>query len=446
MQKVLIIDDNPDVSKALSLMLELQHIDAVSAIDPEAGLAIARNGGIDLVIQDMNFSEDTTSGQEGVVLFHNLRTIDADLPIILLTAWANLETAVELVKAGAADYVSKPWNDDKLVTTIKNLLELRELQYRQRNQRRERQQRFSKLAEAHNLCSAIFASEAMYQVLSLAVRFAKADLPVLITGPNGVGKDVIAHIIQANSTVAEGPFVTVNVGALPNDLMEAELFGVETGAYTGANTSRKGRFEAAHGGTLFLDEIGNLPQQGQMKLLRVLQTGEFERLGSAATQHVQVRIISATNTDLHAAISAGRFREDLFYRLNALELQVPALAERREDILPLARHFLGPDQPIDYGAEHVLLDHDWPGNVRELKNVMQRAALLTQGKRIQATDLGLPVRDARWLNTENDDEITRKQLVRELGRSDGNVSQAARALGISRQAVYRRLDKYNIDH
>jgi len=446
MQRVLIIDDNHDVQKALSLLLELHQIDSICASDPDSGLKLLAKNNIDLVIQDMNFTEDTTSGKEGVALFQKIRSRDSDLPIILLTAWAELETAVQLVRAGAADYLSKPWDDEKLITAIKNLLELRDLQKSSQSNRRYQRTQKTKLLEANDLCGAVFESAAMLQVLTLATQIAKADVPVLITGPNGTGKDVVAKIIQANSQVNKGPFVTVNVGALPNELMEAELFGAEAGAFTGAGKTRSGRFESADGGTLFLDEIGNLSATGQMKLLRVLQTGEYERLGSSTTRTTKVRIISATNSDLQQAIEEGEFREDLFYRLNVIEIRIPALAARKEDIMPLAQYFLDEGYVIDPKAESVLLAHDWPGNVRELKNTLQRAQLLASGKRLQAKDLGLNYQDAMEVlhqATENH-EPSREEIDNSLRQTQGNIAETARLLGLSRQALYRRMEKFGI--
>jgi DNA-binding NtrC family response regulator len=268
-------------------------------------------------------------------------------------------------------------------------------------------------------------------------------VPVLITGPNGSGKEVLASIIQANSSVRSGPFVKVNVGALPKDLMEAELFGAEVGAYTGATKARQGRFEAADGGTLFLDEIGNLSLEGQAKLLRVLQTGEFERLGSSTTRRVKVRLVSATNADLPAAISEGRFREDLYYRLNLIELKVVPLAERKEDILPLARHFLDKHQKLGAAAQRALLAYPWPGNVRELMNTIKRASLMSTGAEITPADLGLPA-VAAPMDTIPDREPDRAEIEGALSRARGVIARAARELGLSRQALYRRMEKLGL--
>lgn len=446
MPTVLVIDDNADVAKALNVLFTLHEIECLSAISPQAGLRQLAERPVDLVIQDMNFSGDTTSGSEGIELFHRIREINPDLPIILLTAWADLETAVQLVKAGAADYLSKPWNDNKLLTSVQNLLELNELRQQNRNLTRQYQQEKNRLAQQFNLCGLVYNSNSMLRVLQLATQVAHAQVPVLITGPNGCGKERIADIIQANSLYREGPFVKVNVGALPLELMEAELFGAEAGAFTGAQKKRIGRFEAAHQGTLFLDEIGNLSPIGQMKLLRVLQTGEFERLGSHETLKTDVRIISATNTDLKAAIDAGEFREDLYYRLNVIELAVPPLVERKADILPLAYRFLEQNYTLSGEAEHALLRYTWPGNVRELQNSIKRALLLCRNRTIYAADFGDEIlRTSQHVATANvDNEPDKALIVATLRQTQGVVAKAARILGLSRQALYRRMEKFAI--
>jgi DNA-binding NtrC family response regulator len=449
MRTVLIIDDNPGVGEALSLLLSLHEIRPLVALDPEQGLALLAREPVDLVIQDMNFSADTTSGQEGEALFRAIRAAQPDLPVILLTAWTHLESAVSLVKAGAADYLAKPWDDAKLLATVENLLELAESSRAAGQGRRERRRRQQALAAQYRLDGLVFASDALLRCLELACQVARASAPVLITGPNGSGKERIAAIVHANSAVQRGPFVAVNCGALPGDLIEAELFGSEAGAYTGSTRAREGRFEAADGGTLFLDEIGNLPLAGQVKLLRVLETGRFERLGSSRTREVQVRVLSATNADLRAMVRAGTFREDLYYRLNVIEVALPALAERPEDILPLAEHFLSKYSlagraPLSEAARAALLAHAWPGNVRELKNAIERAALLAGGAPITAELLALPATAAAG-QARNLDEPSRDSVVAALAEAGGVVSRAASALGLSRQALYRRMERYGLD-
>src|SRR5258708_3409492 len=442
MRTVLVIDDNPAVAQALSLLFGLHDIRTLTAITPQKGLATLAHERVDLVIADMNFSADTTSGEEGAVLFRAVRAQQPDLPVVLLTAWTHLESAVQLVKAGAADYIGKPWDNDKLLATVENLLELAETTRERQRLQEEQRRRRERLAEQYDLCDIVFASDAMERVVELACRVARADVRVLITGPNGAGKERIAQIVHANSAIRSGPFVAVNCGAIPAELIEAELFGAEAGAYTGANRARTGRFEAANGGTLFLDEIGDLPLAGQVKLLRVLETGQFEMLGSSKTRIAQVRIVSATNADLPVLIRDGRFREDLYYRLNVIVFPVPALADRPADILPLARHFLGAELQLSEDAAAALQAHDWPGNVRELRNSIERAKLLARERAVAAADLNLPaVTRAAPRETENFSKEVLEATLREAG---GNISRAAQSLGLSRQAVYRRLERFNL--
>ena len=444
MPTVLVIDDNPAVATALEVLFSLHELRTLRALSPREGLALLRKEAVDLVVQDMNFAADTTSGEEGIELFREIRAAYPDLPVILLTAWTHLDAAVDLVKAGAADYLAKPWDDRRLIASVINLIELgqanRELQQRVQRERRQRRD----LEERFDLRDVVWNDPATERVLALACQVARADVPVLITGPNGSGKERIAEIIRANSSVKDGPFVTLNCGALPSELIEAELFGADAGAYTGASKAREGKFEAADGGTLFLDEIGNLPPAGQMKLLRVLETGRFERLGSNRERQVKVRVLSATNADLPAMIRAGTFREDLYYRLNVIELRLPPLAERPGDILPLAEHFLPPGRSLGEAARAALLQHGWPGNVRELKNVMQRAGLLAANERIEPADLGLPAVNASVASAQAENEPDRDSIERALARASGVVAQAAAELGLSRQALYRRMERLGI--
>ncbi|MCZ8064013.1 sigma-54 dependent transcriptional regulator [Silanimonas sp.] len=451
MPTLLVIDDNAGVRTALDVLFDLHGLTVLGAESPEEGLALLDAHRVDLVLQDMNFTADTTSGEEGIALFHEIRRRHPDMPVILLTAWTQVETAVSLMKSGAADYLGKPWDDHKLLASVRNLLELsdtrRALQQLAGADRRRR----AGLDGRFDLRGIVYADPAMERVLQIATQVAGADVPVLITGPNGSGKEKVAEVLQANSAVRGGPFVTLNCGALPSELIEAELFGAEAGAYTGATKAREGKFEAADGGTLFLDEIGNLPAAGQMKLLRVLETGRFERLGSNRERQVKVRVISATNADLAAMIRDGRFREDLFYRLNLIELRVPPLAERPLDVIPLAEHFLaGSGKALDDGARRALRTHGWPGNVRELKNTIARAALLSASLTIAASDLGLATSTggpaARGGDPAMDgDEPDRASIEAALKRHRGVLAQAAAELGLSRQALYRRLERLGIN-
>ena len=443
MPTILVIDDNPSVGTALDVLFSLHDLRTLRAETPEAGLDLLAREDVDLVIQDMNFHADTTSGDEGTELFHQIRARHPDLPVILLTAWTRLESAIDLVKAGAADYLSKPWDDRKLVATVNNLLELGESRRALAQASASERKRRDALLRDYDLRGIVYADPASESALALACQVARSELPVLITGPNGAGKERYAEIVHANSLVRNGPFVALNCGALPAELIEAELFGADAGAYTGANKPREGKFEAADGGTLFLDEIGTLPLAGQVKLLRVLETGRFQRLGSNRERSVKVRIVSATNANLQALIADGRFREDLYYRLNGIQLRLPPLAQRPRDILPLARHFLPAGKRLGEDAERALQRHAWPGNVRELRNAVQRAALLARGDVLSAADLDLQPAPGAPVPVTSD-EPDRAAIEAALERNDGVLAQAAADLGLSRQALYRRLDRLGI--
>ncbi|HKR64835.1 MAG TPA: sigma-54 dependent transcriptional regulator, partial [Thermoanaerobaculia bacterium] len=384
-----------------------------------------------------------TGGEEGVALFRRIRALDPDLPILLMTAWTSLETAVQLVKEGATDYMAKPWDDTKLVATVRALMHAREVRADEERERTTRTRSRESLARTHDLRGIVYESASMHRLVSLAVQIAPSDVPVLITGANGAGKEKIAEIVHANSRRRQKPLVKVNAGAIPDELMESELFGAEPGAFTGSTRLRIGRFEAAHGGTIFLDEIGNLSAAGQMKLLRVLQTGEFERLGSSETRRVDVRVLCATNADLHQAIARGTFRQDLYFRVAVIELAVPPLHERREDVLSLASAFLASSKKtLDDSARDALLAHAWSGNVRELQNRIQRAVAVSGDDPITPADLGLAETDAATRAEET--PLERSQIEIALFNAKGSVSRAAEALGMSRQALYRRMEKLGI--
>jgi DNA-binding NtrC family response regulator len=437
---VLVIDDSAAVRTAFEVLLALHGARVVGAADPTAALELLQREEVHLVIQDMNFRREATSGAEGVRLFREIRARAPGLPIILLTAWTHLETAVELVRSGASDYIAKPWEDARLITTVRNLLDLRNARAEAEALRGRQRAVRSALAERFDLKGIVYESEAMHTLVAMATQVAHAEVPVLITGPNGAGKEVLADIVQANSAQADGPYFKVNLGALPHELMEAELFGTEAGAFTGAR-QRVGRFEAADNGTLFLDELGTLSGSGQAKLLRVLQTGQFERLGSNSARRTRVRVIAATNTPLRAAMRAGTFREDLFYRLNVIELAVPPLAARREDILPLARHFLAHGFRLSKEAEQALVRYPWPGNVRELQNAIRRASLLAGGPEIGTAALNLPAAHAA---AAAEPELDRATVEQALQRAGGVIAHAARDLGLSRQALYRRMERLGL--
>ncbi|MEW6999281.1 sigma-54-dependent transcriptional regulator [Colwelliaceae bacterium BS250] len=429
MPQVLVVDDNPDILDALDLLLGLHGYKVRTAMNKkEAVLAVSRYS-IDLVIQDMNFDQGITSGNEGKSLFRELRSQKPNLPIILITAWTQLETAIELVKAGATDYLQKPWDDVKLLELVaKHSLENNESKHTANN----------KLLAATATQALIYESAEMHALLADANKVAPADVNVMITGANGSGKEKLADYLHQKSLRHAAPFIKVNMGALPQELMEAELFGAEKGAFTGANQAREGRFEAAHGGTLFLDEIGNLSLAGQMKLLRVLQTGEFERLGSNQTITVDVRVFSATNVNLLEAVKQGTFREDLYYRLNVIELHLPPLNARKADIIPLATHFIGSEYSLSDDAKQFLLSNKWQGNVRELENACKRAMIF-------AVDHNITLQDFTNLQTSKPTENEKQQIEAALIEHAGVIKHAANALGYSRQALYRRIEKYEIN-
>lgn len=450
MAKILVIDDSPAICNALAVLFELQGHQVLQAFLPEQAMAMLTEQSVDLILQDMNFAKGEMNGAQGKQLFYALRADYPDIPIVVMTAWAALDMVVELIKAGATDYIAKPWDDQRLLTTITNALKIKQLQDGQRLSARQAQERRASFV-GKDLCGLVFASTAMEQVLQMALQLAPSNAAVLITGENGTGKEGVAQVLHMNSFRRQKPFIKVNMGALPADLIEAELFGAEAGAYTGLGKARIGRFEAADGGTLFLDEIGTLPLSGQIKLLRVLQTGEFERLGSSQTRKTDVRVLTATNADLQMAIQAGDFRQDLFYRINVVELRLPPLAKRRDDILPLATHFLAGEKALSRSAEQALLNYTWPGNVRELQNVCKRALLLSAGCVIQADELQLQTvtgASATTAPVQNKnrvlDDIDQQTLEQVLADNQGIVSRAAKQLGITRQAFYRRMEFYGI--
>ena len=456
--RVLIVDDQPAVVQALKVLLDLHGIGNVAATSPGEALRIASSETLGAVIQDMNFTAREVSGDEGIDLFHTLRRAQPDLPVLLMTAWASLETAVDLVREGAADYIQKPWDDERLIATVNALLETRAETLESRARRDEIEASRRDLAARYDLRGMVYASEAMHRLMALAVSVAESSAPVLITGPSGSGKERVAEVIQVNSRRRDRPFIRVNVAAIPEELIESELFGAEPGAYTGAQRRRIGHFESADGGTLFLDEIDGLSRAGQVKLLRVLQSGEFQRLGSSQTHKADVRIVSATNADLAEALAAGNFREDLFYRLNVVELVVPSLTARPDDVLPLARHLLArhtdsasQELSISEEAERALVRHRWPGNVRELENRIQRATLVARDGVIDAVGLGLAEdtpgdapagAEPEW---SSDDEVERRKLLQILEEEDGIVARAAERLDISRQALYRKMARLGIE-
>ncbi len=446
---ILIADDQPDVLQALRMLLKGEGYKTKSVTSPPDILAAIEAQDFDALLLDLNYTRDTTSGREGLDLLAKIQGLDSTLPVIVMTAWASVETAVEAMRLGARDYIEKPWDNARLLTHLRTQIELgRALRKSQRLEDENRRLRRQGLPEL------IAEAKAMEPVLEMMERVAPSDANVLIMGEHGTGKDVVSRWIHAASDRASRPLVPVDAGSIAETLFESELFGHVKGAFTDAKADRAGCFELAHNGTLFLDEIANVPLKQQAKLLRVLETGELQRVGSSKTRQVDVRILSATNSDLGTEVAEGRFREDLLYRLNTVEIELPPLRERREDIPLLASHFLRRlteryrkgIEGFDPGAMQAMLDHPWPGNVRELEHVVERAILMARESNIRAEDLGLrtkPETGARM------DEMTLEEAERyiiksTLSRYGDNVSQAAAALGLSRSALYRRLQRYGL--
>jgi DNA-binding NtrC family response regulator len=447
--RVLIADDQADVRDALRTLLKGEGYTIETVASPAGVISSVEERDFDAVLIDLNYARDTTSGQEGLDLLMRLQSIDSSLPVIVMTAWGSVEVAVEAMRRGARDFVQKPWENERLVAIVRTQIELsRALR---KGARLEAENR---LLRASGRPVMIAESAAMKPVLDLIARVGPSDANVLITGEHGSGKEVVAQTLYALSSRAGKPLVTLNAGGLPEGVFESELFGHVKGAFTDARADRVGRFELADGGTLFLDEIANVPLNLQTKFLRVLETGEMQRVGSSRSMRVDVRVISATNADLNAEVAGGRFRHDLLYRLNTIEIQLPPLRDRREDIPLLAAHFLkqyadryrkdlGGFEPA---ALQVLMSYGWPGNVRELDHSIERAVLLAQGRQIQAADLGLRSgheAPPRW-EEMNLEEVERLLIQKALARHDGNVSHAAKALGLSRSGLYRRIQKFGL--
>ena len=446
--RILIADDQRDVIEALRLLLKSEGYQIDTADSPAAVLKAVQRREYDVVLIDLNYARDTTSGEEGLELLARLRGVDETLPIVVMTAWASVSLAVEAMRRGARDFVEKPWDNDRLASILRTQTELgRALR---RSRRLEAQNRI----QIEGCPPLITESAAMRPVLDVIARVGPSDANVLITGENGTGKGLVAQALHAASARAARPIVTINAGGVSEGVFESELFGHVKGAFTDARQDRIGRFEMADGGTLFLDEIANVPLSQQQKLLRVLERGEFERLGSSTTRKADVRLISATNADIDAEVASGRFRQDLLFRLNTIEIALPPLRDRREDIPLLAGHFLAVHgvryrktlTGFDNAALQTLSEYSWPGNVRELDHAIERAVLMAQGDRVRASDLAL--RSGRESPARLDDmslEEVEALLIKKALARHGNVTQAARALGLSRSALYRRLERYGLE-
>jgi DNA-binding NtrC family response regulator len=447
--RILIADDQQDVLVALRLLLKSEGFGIESASSPGGIITSVESGDFDVALIDLNYTRDTTSGQEGLDLLKRIQALDPTLPVVVMTAWGSIELAVEAMRRGARDFIQKPWDNARLLSILRTQIELG--QALRKGQRLEAENR---LLRGDGLPTMIADSPAMQPVLQVIARVGPSDANVLITGENGVGKGLVAQSLHAVSPRAPKSLVTVNTGGLSESLFESELFGHVKGAFTDAKADRVGRFELADGGTLFLDEIANVPPGQQAKLLRVIESGEFERVGSSRTRRVDVRIISATNADLRAEVAGSRFREDLLFRLNTVEIHVPSLRSRREDIPPLATHFLAQHAAryrkritgFDSSAMQALLSHSWPGNIRELDHAVERSVLMAENEQIKASDLALRTghEGSGRLEDLSLEEVERFLIKKSLARYQGNVSHAASALGLSRSALYRRLQRFGL--
>ena len=446
--RLLVVDDQHDVAAAVRLALIKDDVEVVPIASPGGAVAAVMAGDFDAALIDLNFSRDTTSGTEGIDLLAKLRQIDPTLPVIVMTAWATVGVAVEAMRAGARDFIEKPWDNGRLLAVLRNQMELgRAL----RNGRRLEAE--NALLRPGSEVSVVAESQPMREVLALAKRVASTAAPLLITGENGTGKTILARLIHKWSGRHDKSIIEVNVGAIPDGLFESEMFGHKRGSFTDAREERVGRFELADGGTLFLDEVGNLPAGQQAKLLRVLECGEFEPVGSSRTRKADFRLIAATNANLRQMVQEGRLRQDLLFRINTVEIEIPALRNRRADIVPLAvaaltesaRHHNRSFRGFEPDALRGLQNYTWPGNVRELLNVVERAVLLAPGEWVQASDLRLdPLPAAPTLEEMSLEDAERFLICSALKRFDGNAQAAADALGLSRSAIYRRMEKLGI--
>ena len=447
--RVLVADDQPHILEAVELLLSPHGIRVDCVRSPQLLLEALGESDYDVLLIDLNYTRDTTSGQEGLDLLARIHEVDARMPVIVMTAWGNIDLAVESIKRGARDFIQKPWENERLLSLIRVHAELHQVLRRARQLELE-----NRLLRADGMPEFIASAPAMRPVLELIAQVGPSDANVLITGEHGTGKEIVAKLLHAASPRSRMALVAVNAGGLPEGTFESEIFGHVKGAFTDARSDRVGRFELANGGTLFLDEIANVPMRQQAKLLRVLETGELERVGSSQTRRVDVRVLSATNALLHEEAKAGNFREDLLFRINTVEIHLPALRDRREDIPLLSQHFLGSNRNryrkqvsvFSPSAMQQMMHYTWPGNVRELEHTVERAVLLCRGEEIEPGNLAIASARGSTQSFENMsiDEVEGLLIRKVLRRCEGNITQAAEALGLSRAALYRRIEKHGI--
>lgn len=446
---MLVADDQPHILEAVELLLKPQGIMVDCVRSPQLALEALGQADYDVLLIDLNYTRDTTSGQEGLDLLARIQEMDARLPVIVMTAWGNIDLAVESMKRGARDFIQKPWENERLVSLVRLHAELHHALKRARQLELE-----NRLLRGEGMPDFVAGAPSMQPVLELIAQVGPSDANVLITGEHGTGKEIVAKLLHAASPRSRMPLVTVNAGGLPEGTFESEIFGHVKGAFTDARTDRIGRFELANNGTLFLDEIANVPLRQQAKLLRVLETGELERVGSSQTRRVDVRVLSATNANVRDEVTAGNFREDLLFRLNTVEIHLPPLRERREDIVALAMLFLNRNRSryrkqvtgFSPAAMQQLMQYPWPGNVRELEHTVERAVLLSRGEEVEPANLAITSGRLTIQSIDNMsiEEVEALLIRKVLRRCDGNISQAAEALGLSRAALYRRIDKYGL--
>jgi len=449
-RRVLVIDDMADVRLSANFLLSSHHYQVLEASSPFEALELVKQQTVDLILLDMNYQSDTTSGQEGLDFLNKLTKENLNIPVVAMTGWSSVDVAVKAMQQGANDFIEKPWDNQRLLQIIKQQIQFSGL--KKQNQRLQQHNQKSATSNAEEL---IWKSSAMSQLMTKIEQLAQTDATILLTGENGTGKSTIANLIHQKSSRRHHNLVTVNMGAIPESLFESEMFGHKKGAFTDAKETRMGRFEMANEGTLFLDEIANIPLAQQAKLLRVLETNEFEMVGSSITQQSNIRLISASNADFEQLIASENFRPDLYYRLNTIELHVPALRERIEDIMPLARYFMNKhsrrynrlNMSLAEDVEIKLTSYPWPGNIRELSHMMERAVLLSSNEKISANDIPLKTNNAKqgseipFMPLEQAEQLLLKQAI---NKAKGSAVDAAQLLGISKSAIYRRMEKYDI--